>query len=278
MLSSAIVVFREVFEIVLIVGIVIAATKGVPGRNRAIYTGFGLGLLGSLIVAYFTGQIADMAEGMGQEYFNAGILFTAAIFIGWTLLWMKKHGREMKAKFQKIGQDVMDGNAPFFTLSLVIGLAILREGSEIALFTYGMLATGQSVSSIVTGSLIGMIGGGVVGILLYMGLIKLSMQLFFRVTGILLMVLVAGMMSQGIGYLSAAGAFESLSFTVWDSSWLLSESGVIGESLSALAGYTARPTAIQLMVYAGTLIGLATLMKWAAGDFRSRSVDGVAAE
>jgi len=278
MLSSAIVVFREVFEIVLIVGIVLAATKGVPGRNKAIFAGFGLGLFGSLIVAFFTGQIANMAEGMGQEYFNAGILFTAAIFIGWTLLWMKKHGCEMKGKFEKIGRDVMNGNTPFFALSLVIGLAILREGSEVALFTYGMLAAGQSVSAVIIGSMIGVVGGSVVGIGLYMGLIKLSMKVFFQVTGALLMVLVAGMMSQGIGYLSAAGAFESLSFTVWDSSWLLSESSVIGESLSALAGYTARPTAIQLMVYAGTLIGLVISMKWVAGDFRRRSPDGIAAE
>ncbi len=261
MLSSAVVVFREVFEIVLIVGIVLAATKGIPHRNKAIYFGFGAGLLGSVLVAIFIGEISEFAEGMGQEIFNAGILLTAALFIGWTLLWMKRHAREMKAHFENVGKAVASGRLPFFSLSLVIALAILRAGSEIVLFTYGMLAAGQSVFTIGTGSLIGLLSGGLVGVLLYKGLIKLSMRHFFQITSWLLVFLVAGLISQAIGLLSAAGAFESLSFTVWDSSWLLGDGGFAGESLKTLIGYTARPTAIQLIIYILTLGTLAVLMK-----------------
>lgn len=266
MLSSAIIIFREVFEIVLIVGIVLAATKNIPNRMKAVYAGFAGGLLGSALVAIFTGTISDFAEGLGQEYFNAGVLFTAAGFIGWTLLWMKKHAKEMKAHFAKIGHDVAIGRVPMITLSAVIALAIVREGSEIALFSYGMLATGQSVSSLLTGAAIGLTGGATIGILLYMGLIKLSPRVFLQATSGLLMLLVAGMMSQGVGFLSAAGMFENLSRTVWDSSWLLSEKGIIGESLHALIGYTARPSAIQLMTYIATLLTLVTLMRIGNSD------------
>ncbi len=249
MLSSAIIVFREAFEIVLIVGIVLAATRDVPGRNKAIYGGFAAGILGSIGVAFSIGKISDMAEGMGQEYFNAGILFVAAAFIGWTLLWMQRHSRDMKNHFEKVGNAVTDGKLPYFSLFLIITLAILREGSEIALFSYGMLAAGQSATSIAIGSTLGMIGGLSVGLLLYMGLIKLSLKVFFQVTSSLLILLVAGMMSQGIGLLSATGAFENLSYIVWDSSWLLNEGSVVGQTLSALIGYTSRPTAIQLIFY-----------------------------
>ncbi len=277
MLSSAIVVFREVFEIVLIVGIVLAATKGMPGRSKAISIGFAGGIAGSILVAFFTGKISELAEGMGQEYFNAAILFIAAGFIGWTLLWMKKHAREMKSNFQKLGQEVADGSVPFLSLSLVIALAILREGSEIALFTYGMLATGQSPLSITAGSIIGLLGGTIVGVLLYLGLIQLSLRLFFKVTGALLVVLVAGMMSQGIGFLTAAGAFENLSFTVWDSSWLLNEQSIIGESLKTLAGYTARPTAIQLIVYISTLGILIMLIQKIGKNMRTPVTAALAA-
>jgi len=261
MLSSAIVVFREVFEIVLIVGIILAATRGIPNRGMAIGLGFAGGLIGSALVALFTGSISDFAEGMGQEYFNAGILFVAAGFIGWTVLWMKRHAREMKGHFMKVGQAVAAGNLPYFSLSLVIGLAMLREGSEIVLFSYGMLASGMSVAALAGGAALGLIGGGAVGGLLYMGLIKLSIQWFFIVTSWLLVLLVAGMMLQGTGFLVAAGAFENLSQTVWDSSWLLEEGGIVGQSLGTLLGYTARPTAIQLIVYLLTLGTLIMLMK-----------------
>ena len=261
MISSALVVFREVFEIVLIVGIILAATKGMPHRNKAIYAGFGMGLFGAGLVAYFMREISAFSQGIGQELFNAAVLFTAALFIGWTLIWMKRHAREMKANFEKLGSAVSEGHLPFFSLSLVIALAILREGAEIILFTHGMLASGQSPTLIAAGSSIGLVSGAVLGVLLYMGLIKISTRHFFQITSWLLVFLVAGLMSQAVGFLSAAGAFEQLSFTVWDSSWLLSDGGIVGQSLGTLIGYTARPTAIQLIAYALSLAILIALIK-----------------
>jgi high-affinity iron transporter len=261
MLSSAVVVFREVFEIVLILGIVLAATRGMPRRVYAIGTGLAAGIGGAGLIAVFIDNISAFAEGLGQEIFNAAILFSAAAFIGWTLVWMKKHAREMKAHFEEIGHAVTSGKLPLMSLSMVIALAILREGSEIVLFTYGMLASGQSAQMIMLGSAVGLFGGAIVGVLLYMGLVRISMKHFFRVTGTLLMLLVAGMMSQGIGFLTAAGMFESLSAPVWDSSWLLSEHGVIGETLKALIGYTAQPSIMQIIVYLLTLGGLTMIIR-----------------
>jgi FTR1 family protein len=277
MISSAIVVFREVFEIALIVGIVLAATNGIPHRKKSIYLGFGVGLAGSLVVAFFTGQISQMAYGVGQEIFNASILFIAAGFIGWTLLWMKRHAREMKNHFSELGRAVADGDIPFYSLAIVIALAMLREGSEIALFTYGMLAAGQSPLSLAIGSGLGLISGSALGILFYLGLINISTRFFFQITGLLLMFVVAGMISQGVGFLTAAGTFETLSFTVWDSSWLLSEHGILGQSLKALLGYTAQPTAIQLIAYIFTLGVFFMLMKLTDKKRKSASPSAAAA-
>jgi high-affinity iron transporter len=117
MLSSALIIFREVFEVVLIVGIILAATRGIAHRQKAIYLGFGAGLLGSVLVAVFMNQISAFAEGIGQEIFNAGVLFTAAAFIGWTVIWMKRHSHEMKGHFSTIGQSVSEGRLPFYSLS-----------------------------------------------------------------------------------------------------------------------------------------------------------------
>src|ERR1700761_1782251 len=181
MLSAAIVIFREAFEIVLIVGIILAATRNVPQRMKAVGLGFGAGLAGAALVAVFTREISEWAQGMGQEIFSAGILFTAAAFIGWTVLWMKKHSREMKAHFTQVGQDVASGKLPYFSLSLIIALAILREGSEIVLFSYGMLASGMSAMTLAGGAVIGLCGGLAVGVAFYKGLIVFPMKHFFRI-------------------------------------------------------------------------------------------------
>ena len=275
MLSAAIVIFREVFEIVLIVGIILAATRDVPHRLKAVGFGFGAGLTGAGLVALFTGEISQLAEGMGQEIFNSLILFTAAAFIGWTVLWMKKHAREMKAHFTQVGQDVAAGKLPYFSLSLIIALAILREGSEIVLFSYGMLASGMSVITLAGGCAIGLLGGLVVGIALYKGLITFPMKHFFRITSWILVMLVAGMTSQGVAFLSAAGAFGNLSRTVWNTSWLLSDGSLLGQSLKTLIGYTARPTEIQLIAYVATLATMLFLLKLSGKKHKALKTGGV---
>ncbi len=274
MFSSALVVFREVFEIVLIVGIILAATRDMKDRTLAIGLGFGGGLAGSALVALFMERISALAEGVGQEIFNAMVLFTAALFIGWTVLWMKRHAREMKSHFSNVGKAVNEGRLPYFSLSLVIMLALLREGSEIVLFTYGMLAAGQSAASLLSGFALGIVGGGLLGVLIYKGLLKISMRYFFTVTSWLLVLLVAGMISQGLGFLVAAGKFGGLSHTVWDSSWLLDDQGIVGLSLRALLGYTARPTEVQLIAYALTLLSFVVLMNFPGAAKLRRAVSG----
>lgn len=262
MLAAGIVIFREILEIVLIVGIVLAATRDMQGRGLWIGLGIGAGLAGSAAVAFFTDQISEFAEGMGQELFNASIMIVAALFIGWTVLWMSRHAREMKAHFHQVGERISSGSLPYYSLSIVIALAMLREGSEIVLFSYGMIASGQSLSSILIGGLIGGVGGLIVGLLIYFGLISLSPKYFLRVTSALLILLVAGLMSQAIGFLVAAGYFENLSQTVWDSSWLLDENNPLGIGLQALVGYTSRPVTAQLLVYGATVLLLFTLVRY----------------
>src|SRR5262245_13766043 len=106
MLSTAIVIFRESLEISLIMGIVLAATRDLPKRMFWIIGGMFAGVLGAGAVAYFADEISNAASGIGQELFNAGILTVAALFIGWTALWMRKHVRGMSAKLRQVGMDV----------------------------------------------------------------------------------------------------------------------------------------------------------------------------
>lgn len=173
MLSTAIVIFRESLEISLIMGIVLAATRDLPGRLFWILGGIGAGIAGAGAVAYFADEISKAASGMGQEFFNAGILFTAAMFIGWTILWMRKHVREMSAKLKQVGIAVTEGNLPKYSLSVIIALAMLREGSEIVLFMYGMIASGETATGIISGSLLGLLLGTASGVAFYAGLIRI---------------------------------------------------------------------------------------------------------
>src|ERR1700720_2377875 len=171
MLAALIIVFREVFEAGLIVGIVLAVTGSVPHRNRWIIGGVLAGALAACAVAVFAGALSQLFAGMGQELFNAAILAVAVMMLTWHNVWMARHGREMAGEMRAVGQGVADGTKPLMALAVVVGVAVLREGSEVALFLYGVGASdGDSAISLLLGGLIGLALGGAVCLLTYFGL------------------------------------------------------------------------------------------------------------
>jgi len=254
MFSTGLIVFREVLEAAIVVGIVMAATRGLTSRNRWIVAGIGLGIAGSLVVAGFARSIATAAEGMGQELFNASLLFTAVILLGWTTVWMSRHGRELARHVNAVGARVVEGELPMYTLAGVISLAVLREGSEVVLFVYGIaVAQGSEPVQLLLGGLLGLVLGAGVGLALYLGLLRVATRHLFLVTSWMLALLAAGMASQGAAYLSAAGMLPPIIEPLWDSSSLLSERSLPGQFLHTLIGYDERPSGLQAIAYAATL-------------------------
>src|SRR5438045_4055509 len=122
MLASALLVFREVLEAALIIGIVCAATRGVAGRGRFVSAGVAVGIIGAILVALFAGRIADAAGGVGQELFNAGVLLAAVLMLGWHAIWMSKHGRELAMQMKSVGGAVSSGERPPTALFVVVAL------------------------------------------------------------------------------------------------------------------------------------------------------------
>lgn len=255
MLSSAVIVFREVMEAALIIGIIAATTRGLPGRNRWLCIGIGAGVFGSLIVAALTGRIADLAEGMGQELFNAGILTIAASMLAWHNIWMARHGIEMARDARQLGRDVASGDREMSALALVVALAILREGSETALFLYGLIASGgESLLSIFGGGVLGLGLGALAGFGLYAGFLNISTRLFFSATSAVILFLTAAMASQVARLLIQADYLPSLATPLWDTSSLLENHSFLGRLLHTLIGYEASPSGMQVVFYSATLI------------------------
>lgn len=255
MLSTALIVFREVLEAALVVSIVLAATKGVVKRGWWVSGGLLGGTIGAGLIALFADVISSWASGMGQEVFNACVMFVAVIMLAWHSIWMTRHSREMAQQILAVGKAVAAGSKPLTGLSIVVGVAVLREGSEAVLFLYGIAAgePGQTPQMII-GGLLGIVGGVGLGAAMYAGLLQIPVKRLFVVTNALIVLLAAGMASQGTGYLVAAGLLPSWGDTLWDTSWLLRETSVVGKMLHTLIGYTARPAGIQIAAYISTLI------------------------
>ncbi len=257
MFGTATIVFREILEIALVLGIVMAATRGLPGRGLLAISGLALGIFGSVLIAFFTDTISEAIDGMGQEIFNASVMFVAVGFLSWTVVWMKRHGRDLARHLDEVGHDVADGRKSLYVLIGVVALATFREGAEIVLFSYGMLASGSvTVSAMVMGGLLGLLGGTIVGFMLYFGLLKTVKRHLFTVTSWMLIVLTAGIAAKGASFLIAAGVLPELHPQLWDTSAFLSGHSFAGETLGVLFGYTPRPTGMEFLFYISVLIAV----------------------
>ena len=266
MISALIIVFREVIEAGLIVGIVLAATAGVPGRGRWVGIGVAAGIAGACLVAAFAGELANLFQGSGQEIFNAAILVLAVMMLTWHNVWMASHGREMARELKAAGHQVVTGERTLSAMAVVVGVAVLREGAEVVLFLYGIGAQGSSGMDMLLGGVLGLLAGAGVSAMMYFGLLRIPAGKLFQVTSGLITLLAAGMAAQAILYLQNAGWLEYFTSTIWDTSAVLPDDGqgtlgMLGKMLHTLVGYTAAPNGAQLIAYGLTIAGIFVLMR-----------------
>ena len=261
MFATALIVFRETLEAALFVGIVAAATRGLAGRARWLASGVAAGVLGALALAAGADKVSALADGIGQDLVNVGILSLALVMLAWHCIWVSTHGREMSMDAKQLGSSVRDGSRGPRALTVAVALAVLREGAETVLFVAG-LVTGAApdTHSMVLAAALGLAAGVLLGLLIYFGLSRVKPQHLFAVTNVLIVVLAAAIASQLARALAQSGLIELWSAPVWDSSRLLATESPLGILLHALAGYDATPSGLQLAFYVATLlvIGIAT--------------------
>jgi high-affinity iron transporter len=271
MLGALIIVFREAIEAGIIVGIVMAVTQGVPGSRLMAGAGIVAGVGGASLVAAFAGALASALNGVGQEMFNAAILSFAVCMLAWHNIWMASHGRELAADARKLGQEVRSGSRSLYALAIVVAVAVMREGSEIALFLYGLVAAGGTTArDLLIGSALGLAAGVAVSALTYFGLATIPPRRLFAVTTGLITFLAAGLAAQAANFLQQAGLAPVMSDTAWDTSAILSDTSLFGRVLHTLIGYSDQPSVMQVVVYCVTLAVIFILSKVFSPPTRQR--------
>lgn len=260
MTSALIIVYREMLEMALILGVLYAATKGMRLSRQWIGAGVGAGLAGAVLFAVFMGEIENSVDGDGEFLFNAAILAIASLLIAWTVVWMSRHGREMAEKMRRVGQSVKDGDAPRMALAVVAAAAVMREGGEAVFFLFG---AAQSVeddgASMLMGGGLGILLGIITGYVLYSGLARLPLRHLFGVIGWVLIVLAAGMASQAAANLIVIDVLPALVNPLWSTSAWLPETSMLGEVLRVMTGYSDQPSGMQVLVFVVALLAMGLL-------------------
>lgn len=249
--ASFLIALREGFEAALIVAIVLAFVKRSPRPEmaRAVWLGTAAALGLAVAVGVIIHLTIDGLVGEARTRTFAAICFSAAALLTWMIFWMRKNARHLKEELEgKAGHAVMKSSA--FGLGMVAFLAVAREGLETALFLISATAE-DNAGSVVLGTVAGLALAVALGFLIYRGAHKFNMRRFFQITGALIIVFAAGLVSKGIAFLQ--GNTIDVVYNVTGVHWLTGSSEV-GKFLAGIFGWDPAPSALQFLGYWGFLV------------------------
>lgn len=251
MLNALIVVWRESLEAMLVIGILLAWIARQPDPaplRRGLWLGLlaGLGLAVALGFATFAAQ--SQLQGEALETFHVVMVLFAAALIVQMVIWMRRHGRQMKRQLE----DQAARSSGVFGIGAVTALAVGREGAETVVFLYGLgMGTGG-------GALLNLAGAAAAGFslaaasgwIIARGARFLSYRVLFRVSEILLLLIAGSLLAAGIDRMIGMDWLPPLLDPVWDASALLDDREGAGRILGDFLGYRARPSGTLLIAYA----------------------------
>jgi len=245
LLSSVILVLREVLEAALLFSLLMALSVRLRISLRWVLVALVAGTLGAAICGFNIDRISELYDGVGQEVLNAALQFGIFLLLC---------GVGVTAVLRVRGFAVPLQLLPVL-MAMCVALAITREGSEIMIYLSGFLQIGDQWAAVLTGSVIGAGIGVSVGAVFYFAMLTLQPRLAAVVGAGLISLIAAGMTLQATELLIQADWLPA-DYPLWDSSAILSEQSVAGQLLYALVGYEATPTALQLAVYLAAVLAI----------------------
>jgi high-affinity iron transporter len=261
--AAFVIALREGIEAALIVSIVLAYLKqlGRTDRSHLVWWGTGLAVALSAIVGTIIFSVGAEFEGTAEEVFEGLVTLTAVGVLTWMIFWMRRQGARIKSELQQKVDTALTAGG--LALAAIAFFAVLREGVETALFLFaaaeGTAVEGGGVTAQLLGAMLGLGLAVVLGVLLYRGGIRMNLRTFFKVTGVILIVVAAGLFAYSVHELQEAGWLPFLESPAFDLSATLPDDEGIGAVLRGLVGYNADPGVLEVVAWATYLVVVGTL-------------------
>jgi high-affinity iron transporter len=254
---SFLIVLREGFEIALVLAIVLGylMRTGNRGVFRAVWLGAGAAALLCLIAGTLLEITSSSLSTTAQEAFEGGTMLFAAGVLTWMVFWMRRQAASIGRDLRHQVDVALEGGS----LTALVGLAflaVLREGLEtvLLLFAGASAERGDSATAFLSGAFLGAVCAAILGYLVYRGSHVIPLRQFFTVTGLVVLIIAAGLISTGIAELQNSGVIGNLGARPWDTDAFLSQATTLGKFLHTLVGYDSAPTWGQVILYWAYLI------------------------
>ena len=250
MFSSFVTLLREGFEVTLLVAIVLAYLVKIERREdiRQVWHGVGAALLVSLTVGGTLFATAGGLEGRAEQIFEGTAMWVAVGFLTYMILWMRRESRNVAWNIRQGIDSAVERGGRLALVSLVF-VMVLREGVETALFVFGITRTSEPLQ-VAFGAALGIAGAVALGYAVYAGGKRINLGTFFKVTGVFLILVAAGLLAHGVAEFEEAGLLPAI-MPLWDvsSSPVLGAGTLVSEFLTAFFGWDPDANLLELIAW-----------------------------
>ncbi len=249
MFAPALITLREGLEAALIVGIVLGVLRkmGRTDRSRYVWAGVAAAVAASVVAGLAFNALGVAFEGRGEAIFEGVAMLLAAGVLTWMIFWMQRQGRKIQSDLERDTRRAVTEERAWALFSLAF-VAVVREGIETVLFLTAAAFSATAGQTLIGGAL-GLIVAVAIGWLIFAAGKELDVGVFFRVTGLLLVLFAAGLVAHGIHELQEAALVPTIVEHVWNVNPILNEDSTVGEFLKALLGYNGNPSLIEVLSY-----------------------------
>lgn len=246
-MSAFLIALREGAEAAVLVGLLFIYLRalGRADRDRWIWGGVAAAAAVSAGVGAVLAVTVGSLEGRAEEIVEGSVTLLAVAVLTWVVLWMAAHSGATRSRLAGQVESAVRGEGSW-GLALVAFAVVVREGLETALFLIASVGSGLGQ---LVGGLVGLVAAVALGVLVFRGARRFSVQTFFRVTGVLILLFAAGLLVKGIGEFQEANLLPALAGPVWDVSFGHPESSLIGRVATELLGWTPAPSLLQVLAY-----------------------------
>ncbi len=257
MFAAFVTLLREGFEATLLIAIVLAYLVKIGHKEdfRQVWYGVGAAIAVSLIAAGALFVTAGELEGTAEYIFEGTAMWVAVGFLTYMVLWMRRQSRTVAQSIRR-GVDIAIEKGSRLALMSLVFVMVLREGVETGLFIFGITQT-SSPLQVAIGAVLGIAAAVALGYVVYAGGKRINLGAFFKITGVLLILVAAGLLAHGVAEFQEAGLLPEL-FPLWNVSGapVVGEGAIVSELLTAFFGWDPEANFLEFIAWATYLLAV----------------------
>ena len=252
---SFLVTLREGVEMALIIAILLGYLRSIDQRQHFRAVWMGVGVAATICIAIGVGlELAsrELDKRIVEAFEGFAMIFAVIVLTGMAF-WMKRQARGISSELRAhVDQALNRGSMA--ALVLLAATSVGREGLETVLFLFAGSSTGDSGADFLLGGVLGFGVAAVIGVVIYAGAARFPLKLFFQVSGVVILVMAAGLLANSVVKLYEAAIITDLGSRPWDTEGLISITSDLGKFLNTLLGYDSAPSTLQIGLYWSYLV------------------------